>query len=85
VPTEPTVKCPWPKSQVKIFVKDAIDRMGGKRAFDFVGPMVQRAIICEACWRIIASQHGAFTLEAGVTQAIERAFCEAAGIWGDED
>ena len=84
MPTKSDSKCPWSKSQVKIFVKDAIERVGGPRAFDFVGPQIQRSVICEACWRIIASQVATVTMEPGVAQAIERAFCEAAGIWGDE-
>jgi len=64
-----------------MLVKDAIDRVGGQRAFDFVGPQIRRAIICEACWRAVAGQMSDVHLTPDLTRAIERTFCEVAGIW----
>lgn len=79
-------KCPWPKSQVKVMVKDAIDSIGGQRAFDFVGPAVQRAIIVQACWRAVMSGSigGPVAMTRESLMAVERTFCEVAGIWETE-
>lgn len=76
--------CPWPKQQVKIMVKQAIDNAGGRSGFDFVGPAIRRAIIVEACWRAIACQHSTIAMTPDCIRSIERSFCEAAGIWDDE-
>jgi hypothetical protein len=83
--TLPTfTKCPWPKSQVRIMVKQAIDRVGGQRGFDFLGPQIQRAIIVEACWRSIAAQHNTIIMTPDAVRSIEKTFCEVAGIWETE-
>lgn len=77
-------KCPWPKSQVRIMVKQAIDRVGGQVGFDFLGPQIQRAIIVEACWRGIAAQRETIALTPDGVRAIEKTFCEVAGLWETE-
>jgi len=74
--------CPWPKPQIKIMVRRALDTVGGPRGFTFVGPEIQRAIIAKACWDAIrtASSINQIEIDAATMWAIESAFLAAAGI-----
>jgi hypothetical protein len=81
--------CPWQRRHVKHVVKRTIDAMGGRLAFDFVGPAVQRAVIVKACWDTVQAamppgESGVAITPKGFA-AIERAFCEEAGIWPADD
>lgn len=77
----------WPKDQIRIMAKRAVDAVGGKAGFAAIGPTMRRAVIAQACWEAVrtGATMGPVTITGQQMYAVERAMREAAGMGGEGD
>jgi hypothetical protein len=72
----------WPRDQIRIMVKRAVDAVGGERGFRAIGPTMRRAVIAAAAWDAVrtAAMMVEVTITAKQMFAVEGAMRKAAGI-----
>jgi len=58
VTTSNPTACPFDANQISLFVKDAVQRVGGKGAWHFVGHEVRKMAVEAECLRVFSGQVG---------------------------